>query len=227
MVVDDHPLFREALIGLLEQLRVGRIVAAASAEDGLRKLHGSEVGLVLLNLGLPGIAGANAVAMFRQASHADIVVVSGSRQRRDIDDALRAGARAVISKCASMPTLREVLRQAVCGELDANRWYREQSSSLFGERVMAELTPRQQEIAALLLSGHSNKEIGRLLGLAEITVKTHLTALFRRLHVSNRLQAVMAIRRLEFGAPPAALAGPAARHQAPGASSDSSTLSRH
>lgn len=195
LVVDDHPLYRMALEGLVEQSGRARVVPAGSAAEGLQKLHHRHPDLVLLDLNLPGIAGADAVTLFRRACSAPVVVVSATERRQEVAAALRAGACAAVSKMATLDTLRRVIASALDATLEHGQWFRE-TRQLRVDDEGHDFTPRQHEIAALLLSGHSNKEIGIRLGLAEITVKTHLTALFRRLGVANRIQAAMAIRML-------------------------------
>lgn len=196
LVVDDHPLFRKALIGVVEEIEGVSSVAAASAEEALQRLREGHIDLILLDLGLPGVAGVDATTLMRQATDAQIVVVSASEHRQEIAAVLRSGASSVISKGVSMDVLRDVVRQAVQGTLPERRWMRPAGSLTINEDAARTLTSRQQEIATLLMNGHSNKEIGMRLGLAEITVKTHLTAIFRLLGVVNRTQAVVAIRRL-------------------------------
>jgi two-component system, NarL family, nitrate/nitrite response regulator NarL len=95
-----------------------------------------------------------------------------------------------------MEKLQEVIELALAGALHEQKWIRATGSLSISDEVTHELTSRQQEIATLLMNGLSNKEIGMRLGLAEITVKTHLTSIFRLLRVVNRTQAVVAIRRL-------------------------------
>lgn len=203
LVVDDHPLFRKALVSLVEETKAcGTVVSAASAEEGLQRLRENRVNLVLLDLGLPGAAGVDAITLFRRASEATILVVSASEHRQEVAAATRAGASAVVSKSVSMETLRDIIQRALCDSLPEQKWIRPAGSLSLGDVVTRGLTVRQQEIATLLMDGHSNKEIGMRLGLAEITVKTHLTAIFRLLGVVNRTQAVVAIRRLgvDYGA---------------------------
>lgn len=215
LVVDDHPLFRKALVSLVEETRAANVVlAAASAEEGLQRAREHRVDLILLDLGLPGAAGVDAVTLFRRVSDAIIVVVSASEERQAVSAATIAGASAVVSKSVSMDTLKDVVQRALANALPPQKWIRPAGSLTLGEQVGRGLTARQQEIATLLMSGHSNKEIGMRLGLAEITVKTHLTAIFRLLGVVNRTQAVMAIRRLGIGyAAGEAEASPPARAQ--------------
>jgi DNA-binding NarL/FixJ family response regulator len=196
LVVDDHPLFRKALVNLVQETGVTDVAAAASAEEGLQRLHERDVDLILLDLGLPGAAGVDALSLLRKACNAVIVVVSATEQRQEVAAAQRAGASAVVSKSVSMDALKEVVMQALTGTLPEQKWIRPAGSLTFAEKVGRGLTVRQQEIATMLMEGHSNKEIGLRLGLAEITVKTHLTAIFRQLGVVNRTQAVIALRRL-------------------------------
>ncbi|WP_048439628.1 response regulator transcription factor [Caenimonas sp. SL110] len=203
LVVDDHPLFRRALVSLVEESRAcSEVIAAASAEEGLARVRETNVDLILLDLGLPGAAGVDAISLFRRASDAKIVVVSASEHRQEIAAATRAGASTVVSKSVSMETLRDVVHRALTDSLPEQKWIRPAGSLSLGDDVERGLTVRQQEIATLLMEGHSNKEIGMRLSLAEITVKTHLTAIFRLLGVVNRTQAVVAIRRLgiDYGA---------------------------
>jgi DNA-binding NarL/FixJ family response regulator len=203
LVVDDHPLFRKALVALVQETQAcDTVLAASSAEEGLQRVRESKVDLILLDLGLPGAAGVDAISLFRRTCDASIVVVSASEHRQEIGAATRAGASAVVSKSVSMDTLRDVVQKALSDSLPEQKWIRPAGSLSLGNEVKRTLTARQQEIAMLLMDGHSNKEIGMRLGLAEITVKTHLTAIFRLLGVVNRTQAVVAIRRLgvDYGA---------------------------
>jgi DNA-binding NarL/FixJ family response regulator len=197
LVVDDHPLFRKALVGLVDGRAAGEtVLSAASAEEGLQRVRENHVDLILLDLGLPGVEGVDAISLFRRACNAEVVVVSASEHRQQISAATRAGARVVVSKSVSMEKLLEVIEQALAGTLPEEKWIRSAGALSIGEEATHGFTSRQQEIAALLMNGHSNKEIGIRLGLAEITVKTHLTAVFRTLGVVNRTQAVVAIRTL-------------------------------
>ena len=197
LVVDDHPLFRKALVALVtETPGVRQVIAASSAEEGLARARESNLDLILLDLGLPGAAGVDAISLFRRVSPARIVVVSASENRQEISAATRAGASVVASKSVSMDTLREIVLQGINNVLPEQKWIRPAGSLTLTEEGGRTFTARQQEIATLLMDGHSNKEIGMRLGLAEITVKTHLTAIFRVLGVVNRTQAVVAIRRL-------------------------------
>ncbi|MGH8688539.1 MAG: response regulator [Burkholderiales bacterium] len=203
LVVEDHPLYRDALVQLLRrEFGEDRVSAASSAEEGLR-LAGTlaDLRLVLLDPGLPGMTGVEAIAAFRrQCADAALIAVSASEDRRDAMAAFRAGAIAFVSKAASTDVLADVLRRACAGELKAPAWVTPAGFTALVEAPMPELTARQLEILALLCQGHPNKEIGLRLGLAEVTVKMHVSSVFRALGVANRTQAVLAARRLGLNA---------------------------
>src|SRR5882724_2972922 len=173
LIVEDHPLFRDALIHLVRGALPQVVpVAANSAEEGLRLVVTlDDVRLVLLDPGLPGMNGAEAIAAFCKAlPEAGLIAVSASEDRRDAMAALRAGARIFVSKAVSTDALRNLLRRVLAGEVDKPEWITPHGTNSLEDEPSLVLTPRQREILSLLAQGHSNKEIGLRLGLAEITV---------------------------------------------------------
>jgi len=198
LIVEDHPLYRAALTNLMQAI-VGesQVVAVSSVEEALRLLRSTlSPALILLDFCLPGLDGTEAIAaLTRQCPQAPIIVVSASDDRQDARAALRAGARVFVSKAVPTETLSAVVRRVLAGEQDA-QWITPGGRQSSDGASEIKLTPRQQETLALLAQGHSNKEIGLRLGLAEVTVKVHVSALFRALDVVNRTQAVLAMRRL-------------------------------
>src|SRR5438309_802685 len=117
LVVEDHPLFRSALVDLIEEHVGARVLAAASAEEALLTLRDEHIDLILTDLGLPGAAGADAITLYRDTCDAVIVVLSGSENRQEIGAVTRAGAAVVISKSVAMGTLREVVAHVLCNRL--------------------------------------------------------------------------------------------------------------
>lgn len=198
LVVEDHPLYRDALILVLQDVvENGEILSAASAKEGLRlaadftKLH-----LILLDLNLPGVDGIEAVTAFYQiCPTTTIIVLSSSEDRRDVAATLRAGARTFISKNAERSLIVSTIRRALSGNLLKPEWVRTSHSHVFTEEITLPLNPRQIEILPLLACGYTNQEIAIQVGLAEITVKQNITVIFRALGVENRAQALLAIRR--------------------------------
>jgi two-component system nitrate/nitrite response regulator NarL len=197
LVVDDHPLFRDSVVQMLRTLLAGaELRDAANAETGLR-IGSGWADAILLDLTLPGMSGAEAVAAFRRACpDAKLFVLTASEDHRDVQATLRAGADAYFSKAMSPDQLGQAVLRAIDGECVVASAGRKGVSSL-----PVEFSPRQREILELLCQGLSNKEIALRLGIADTTVKTHVSAIFIGLGVVNRTQAVLAARR--FGLLPA------------------------
>jgi two-component system, NarL family, nitrate/nitrite response regulator NarL len=198
LIINAHPLYRDALAQLLSPMVIGsRVRAAGSVEEGLRIAPElSDLGLVLLDVGLRGIRGTDAIlAVAARCPRADIVVISASDDRLDAMAAVRAGARLVISKAVSTQVMAEAIRRALRRDFSGPQWItRCATAGLVAPCKASLLTPRQFEIVGLLHL--SNKEIGLRLDITEITVKAHVSSLFRVLGVTNRTQAVQALRRL-------------------------------
>ena len=199
LIVEDHPLYRGALIQLMQSV-VGEAgtVAVSSAEAGLRQLDDlADVGLIVLDMGLPGLNGVEAIRAFiRTCPLVPIIVVSASEDRQEANAALQAGACVFLSKAVSTEVITDVARRVLAGAVLKNEWISASGAQSLGGASAFVLTPRQQETLVLLSNGHSNKEIGLRMGLAEITVKVHVSAVFRALDVVNRTQAVLVARRM-------------------------------
>lgn len=203
LIIEDHPLYRDALLRALHPLLGETAVATAStAEEALRMAQRLPLlRLILLDLGLPGLRGVEALtALQGRYKGVPIIVVSASEDRFEANAALRAGARAFLSKALSTETLTETLRRLLAGELPTPEWITPDARGSIDSPTGTQLTPRQREMLLYLSRGYSNKEISLRLGLAEITVKVHVSALFKTLGVVNRTQAVMAGRRLGLAA---------------------------
>ena len=114
LVVEDHPLYRDALTLLLKGVfGEAGVVAASSAEEGLRIAEASpDLALVLLDPGLPGMKGVEAVSAFRRRwPDIAVITISASEDRRDAAEALRAGAVAFVSKAASTDVVSDLVRR--------------------------------------------------------------------------------------------------------------------
>jgi len=200
LVVDDHPLYRHALAELVASVVGAQHVETASSLEALALPSPAEEPprLVLLDFRLPGKSGAEAVSLVRaRYAAAPILVVSGTQDRREMAAAVRAGANGFISKTASMDELRVAVEAVLQGGALPVRLAGRPSTG--DDDVLTALTPRQLEILSLLCEGHSNKEISLRLGVALVTVKTHLAAIFKVLGVVSRTQAVLVARRLGLG----------------------------
>ena len=187
LVIEDHPLFRQALVQVLRSALGAEAMLCGTAEEGLDQLARTpQIDLVVMDLGLPGaLRGCEAVRAVRQAAQVPVLVMSGSDEADTMEETLAAGADAYLVKTASTDHLSQVLRQLLGGQ---------------AERRSPRLTDRQRDILRLLCEGLSNKEIGRKLDLSDATVKMHMTAVLRALGVSTRTQALLAARQLGLDA---------------------------
>lgn len=217
LVVDDHPLIREAMQHVLADLDTDVVfVEAGDTDAALAALvtH-SDVDLVLLDLGLPGAVGMSGLDAMRQA-HPDlpVVVLSASDDPTTVLQALDHGAMGFIPKCSSNTLIVNALRLVMSGgvyvppQAVAASATQPQAAATpapqGGKTTRPEqlgLTSRQSQVLALMVQGKPNKAICRELDLAEGTVKIHVTAILKALGVINRTQAVIAASRLglKFG----------------------------
>lgn len=203
LLVDDHTLFREALLHVLKQLDSNVLVheAANASEAAYLISHMRNLDLVLLDIELPGTDGLTALPELRElAPTVPIVVLSGSETSQHVQSALDKGAVGYIPKSSSghemLTALRIVLQGDIylpprlLGKLDAGL------ADNGNATPQNALTARQIEVLELMSKGLPNKSIARNLNLAEGTVKLHVAAILRALGVSNRTQAVTEATRL-------------------------------
>lgn len=211
LVVDDHALIREALRGVLTELGAGaQIVEAPDSGRAMRSVEENpDLELVLLDLYLPDRSGFEVLAELRERHPAiSVVVLSVSSDRDDITRALELGAVGFIPKSAQREVMLGAFRLILSGGIyvPPEIFGRPQPAPAAPPRPAAPpptavpgLTGRQMEVLALMMQGKSNKAICRALGVAEPTVKNHVTAILRALGVSNRTEAVIAAGALGLG----------------------------
>jgi DNA-binding NarL/FixJ family response regulator len=220
LIVDDHPLIREALRHVLTVLDAKfELIEAQNFAEALAAADDDpHLDLILLDLGLPDIDGIDALSELRER-HAGIpiVVLSASEQPAIVLRAIDAGAMGFVPKTTSSHLLLNALRLVLAGGvyLPAEVLRQHQDAPEPALQLAAEarrggnmltphaagLTARQAEVLALLVEGKPNKLICRDLGLAEGTVKIHMTAILKALNVSNRTQAVIAVGKLGLQLP--------------------------
>jgi two-component system nitrate/nitrite response regulator NarL len=204
LIIDDHPVVRQGLCALLEQsLQDTTVLLASSSEEGLAVAEAhSDLDAAFLDLMMPGLAGMTAIKIFGEKYPAlPVIVLSSSEDPDDVRRALAFGALGYVPKSAGPQTILSALRLVLAGEiyvpplvLLAATATAEIGPPRGGATAIDELTTRQKEVLLLLARGLQNKEIGEMLGLADKTVKTHVTAIFRTLRVINRTQAASLAR---------------------------------
>lgn len=221
LLVDDHPLFREGLKGLLLGLEPSVRVEQAGSVDAAEALAGQAFELVLMDLQMPGSQGMEALSRIKALFEASaVVVVSGDESPDTIQRAIQHGAAGYVPKTTdpsvTIQALRLVLAQGTYLPPEALRQPGASPDAPATPPAPApnwpqELSPRQLAVLRCLLQGKPNKVIAREIGIAEGTVKAHLWAVYQLLGVSNRAQAMYRAHELQlFSAlhspPPAALA---------------------
>lgn len=204
LLIDDHALFRQGLKFLLSDLDHDiRFLDADSCEAALALPPEPRPDLILLDLNLPGVSGAQALAEVRQAFESSIVVVVSSEDspasiRRMID----LGAAGFIPKSSTPPILIAALRLILAGGtyLPAHALHAPPGDVPMdggaNRPAIQGISGRQMQVLLMAIQGKANKVIARELDLAEGTVKAHLSASFRALGVQNRTEAVIAAARL-------------------------------
>ena len=208
LIADDHPLFREALRGAIKRLLPSATLREAEDTDGLYAMVEADpdADLLLLDLNMPGAHGFSALVYLRaQYPELPVVVVSAREEPAVMRRALDHGAMGFIPKSVDARELGEAVGQV----LDGNRWAPAAAGAApaasaneqdVAERIR-ELTPQQFRVLQMLGTGLLNKQIAYELGVAEATVKSHMSAILRKLGASNRTQAVLVAGRLAVDPP--------------------------
>jgi DNA-binding NarL/FixJ family response regulator len=206
LVVDDHPMVLEYLrAAVLRALPEASVRTAESLAGALAEAGRCALGLVLLDLGLPGCAGMDSVLRFREAHPAvPVLVVSASTDAKSIRAALAAGVAGFLPKSAAVPVLLNALRMVAEGD-------RYIPPEVLGEpepgpaqtngAASAEhrLTKRQREIVAYMLTGLSNKQIAKALGIEETTVRQHAHSVYSAFGVATRAELMAAASQRRAG----------------------------
>lgn len=203
LIADDHPLFREALRGVVTRVVPDAVLREADTAESLYAMVDGQpdADLLLLDLNMPGARGFSALVHLR-AQHPElpIVMVSAREEPMVMRRALDHGALGFIPKSADADTLGKALLKV----LDGDRWAPDNvagEAAASGEEQDAaarvrELTPQQFRVLQMLGAGLLNKQMAFELNVSEATIKAHMTAILRKLGASNRTQAVLIAGRL-------------------------------
>jgi DNA-binding NarL/FixJ family response regulator len=210
LVIDDHPLFCEALqMTLSDALGLARVETASSLGAALAVLRGGlQVDTVILDLNLPDVAGLDGLTRLRNAAPGvPVIVVSSMAEDRIITAVLHAGAAGFVPKHSPREAFVAAIRAVAQGGTFLPQGYRppsrddDDAATLAGRSAverLAELTPQQGRILALVCEGYLNKQIAYELSISETTVKAHVTAILRKLGAQSRTQAVRIANSASF-----------------------------
>ncbi|MCA1771231.1 MAG: response regulator transcription factor [Halomonas sp.] len=208
LVADDHPLFRDALqVVISSGLPHSQLLEAdslAAAIPLISKHAGLD--LLLLDLSLPDAEGLDGLTQLREAfPWLPVAIISAHQERQLVLDAISLGAVGYIPKSTPRETMLNALTQILEGQLylppDVMRRPpsatppAEPNTSAAAERLggekLAPLTDKQLAVLRCMTQGMSNKQIARELSIAETTVKTHVSAILRKLEATSRVHAIV------------------------------------
>ena len=213
LIADDDELVRMALASVLStELGFQNVIETGSLDEALDRLgQGTDVGIALFDLAMPGMESAGSLLAVRECfPDLRVAVVSSSSRRYDILLALSAGVHGYVPKMLGLKEITNALRQILEGSI----YVPVSLADISGEQVPVTigplansggstpvelpLTTRQKEVLRLIVEGRTNKEIARALDLSLGTVKIHLTAVFRTMGVSTRAAAAAAGAKLRL-----------------------------
>lgn len=192
LIADDHDLFSDMLKAFLETLHDGIHVETARTLSGaIQSLqNGAAFDLILLDFNMPGMNCVSGIGVVKQhAPNTPVAIVSGTMRRPDVLQAMASGAAGFIPKTSSAKALRGALDLLLHGEKFLPATFLDGESEIVPAGPN-QLTAREAEVLDQLNGGRSNKEIAVNLGISELTVKTHLQKIFRKIGAKSRADAV-------------------------------------
>jgi DNA-binding NarL/FixJ family response regulator len=205
LIGDDHPMVRRALReALTDAFGSGFEIVEAGSLSAVRDLlHLGQVDLLLLDLQMPGMDSTLSLRALRSEFPAvPILIVSAMEEARVIRQTMELGASGFLPKSAPFTAISEAVTAVLAGDL----WFPETPGAAAGDSLdgqlaerIAELTPQQRRVLAMLTQGKPNKEIAFELDVHEGTVKAHVTQILQKLGVHSRTQAALVAERFSVG----------------------------
>ncbi len=206
LVVEDHPLFRKGVVSLLGAMPDFEVVGeAATGEEAVVEAARLSPDVVLMDLQVPGMGGMEATReVLRENSNVRVLVVTLFEDDDSVFMALRAGARGYVLKDADEEELARAVRAVGRGEAIFSPQVAERVLAYFASpktrpRAFPTLTDREREILNLIAQGHPNPSIARRLHLSPKTVGNYVSAIFTKLQVADRAEAIVRAREAGMG----------------------------
>ena len=210
LIADDHPLFRDGMHGLLDSVGETEVVGeAATGDEAVERALELRPDVVLMDINMPGINGIAATRkILEQSPGVGILVVTMLEDDDSVFAAMRAGALGYVLKGAHQDEIVRAIRAVANGEAIFGPGIAKRVMGLFSaERPKApqafpELTDREREVLRLIAQGRGNAEISAELFLSLKTVQNHVSNIFRKLQVADRVQATIRAREAGMGGGP-------------------------
>jgi DNA-binding NarL/FixJ family response regulator len=197
LIVDDHAILRMGLASLLSSKKDIEVVGdATNGPEGIRRAIELKPDVVVMDLMMPGMGGAEATArLLEKAPDAKVLIITTFDTSDGIDRALKAGARGAIMKNCDFEELVDALRIVASG----GSYIAPDVKRLFSNDPPAiTLSPRQREMLQSIARGLSNPEIAKQFGISIYVVKEHIAALFAKIGAANRSEAVAIAMRKDL-----------------------------
>lgn len=202
LVADDHTLFRQGLIRILQEFEQVQVVGEASnGQEALTRVAALRPDVVLMDLNMPVMSGSEATRrIFAQHPQVRVIMLTVSSREEDLFEAIKAGAQGYLLKNAQTAELVAAIQQVHAGEaivappmaarlVEEFRQLAQRVPVRPDTALPASLSEREAEVLRLVAQGLANKEIAQRLGLSEHTVKSHLRNILDKLHLRSRAHA--------------------------------------
>lgn len=202
LIADDHALFRDGLALRLEEIAPDAVIAQASSYAQVFKILKTEpdTDVLILDIEMPDLPWLESLRQIRQAApKTKIIVISASEDSRTVRTVLATGVKGYIPKRSEIKVINNALKLIIEGGsyVPPNLLENASQNTISGRNIgIKTLTNRQSQVLDLIAQGKSNKQIAYDMGVSESTVKLHINALLRSLHVSNRTQAVVTAQKI-------------------------------
>lgn len=205
LIADDHPLFREALKGALSPLyEAVEFTESDGLESTIESIERSgHLDIILLDLSMPGCENFyGVIRVCGDYPHIPVIVISASDHPKIISQALAYGAKGYVSKSAAISSIAEAIDTVLNGGTWVPEELKNQIDNISDEQqeiaaMVSELTPKQFLVLNYLQEGKLNKQIAYDMSVTEATVKAHTSAIFKKLKVNTRTQAVLLVEKLQ------------------------------
>ncbi len=207
LIVDDHPLFREALENAIRWAAPDAdIVEATSIDEALAVLNSNAIELTLLDLSMPGTTGLSGLLRIRKAfPRSPIVVISCHQDAQIVASVLSLGVSGYIPKSTSKEELAHAIGGVLKGAVYLPSCYRGIAAGRRSKgpaqellKRLNELTPQQLKVLDMIRRGLQNKQIAYELNIRETTVKVHVSEILRKLNVMSRTKAIIEMSKIDF-----------------------------
>lgn len=207
LIADDHTLFLEGLVALLKSVNeIDVIGTAQDGEEAIRLAAETQPDVVLMDLLMPKVNGIEATKSIIQTSpHIGVVMLTMFEDDESVFSAMRAGARGYILKGADQEDVLRAIRAVARGEALFGPSIATRLMDFFAPpandppQAFPELTEREHEILALIAQGESNPEIAEQLHISLKTVRNHVSNIYNKMQVTDRVQAVLRAREAGLG----------------------------